>query len=98
MGPEYEISNEVKPYLDKTVEWNPETQRFEGIFWGTLQSGDFEYRGWVTVDASDSTAYIPVEFEVQAVEGPEGEISDHPFLGKTFDRSHPMLDEIEYEL
>ena len=84
MGIEYQISNSVKPYLDKTVEWNSKTGRFEGVFWGEIESGDFTYRGWVEVDASDSTNYCPLSFEVQVVEGPDGEISDHPFLGRTF--------------
>jgi len=73
MGPEYQLSNEVIPYLDETVKWNPKTQQFEGVFWGTLQREEFELRGWVTVDASDSCGYIPIEFEVQTVETPDGE-------------------------
>ena len=98
-GVEYQISNEVSPYLQKVVEWNEKYDRFEGIFWGTLTSGDFEYRGWVTVDASDSTGYIPLEFEIIAIDSPEGELAYHPLLGKTVTREeNDMLNDIEYEI
>lgn len=99
MGDEYQFSNEILPYLDKVVEWNETTKRFEGTFWGTLKSGDFEYRGWVIVDASDSTAFLPIEFEIQAAEGPDGEIRDHPFVGKKITPDeNEMVYDVDYEI
>ena len=100
-GIEFQFSTEIIPYMDKTVEWNKKTGQFEGTFWGTLEHGNLTLSGWVTVDASDSTAFIPIEFDVIRVENVDGEDVDHPAIGGKFTRDpkHPFdIDTIEYEI
>lgn len=99
MGIEYQFSNEVIPYIDKTVEWNENSQRFEGVFWGILEHEGLELRGWVSVDASDSTAYEPFSFEIQAIDNQDENEIDHPLVGTNHGRGGVLdLDQIEYDI